>query len=195
MSVKQGWGYCSLCTNWRLNKTLEFEDEEDEEEDYGLKLQSPTGTKPFKLSGRHSGFSWSSSRALCTSSGVRVQEYMGGGGPGNQLCPAAADGSAGGDLRSMDSCRSAMDSLDLTVVDRRWDVAGHYNIAAEVLLNQRGQQQEQLPEASPGVVLPIVDVVFQADLDLIFPHLHEYMWFLRTLRLKKPLQPSQLEAP
>lgn len=27
------------------------------------------------------------------------------------------------------------------------------------------------------------------------PHLHEYMWFLRTLRLKKPLQPSQLEAP
>lgn len=58
---------------------------------------------------RHSGFSWSSSRALATSSGVRVQEYMGGGGPGNQLCPAAANGSTGGDLRSMDSCWSAMD--------------------------------------------------------------------------------------
>lgn len=27
------------------------------------------------------------------------------------------------------------------------------------------------------------------------PYLQEYMWFFRTLLLKKPLQPSQLEAP
>lgn len=27
------------------------------------------------------------------------------------------------------------------------------------------------------------------------PHLQEYMWFFLTLLRKKPLQPSQLEAP
>lgn len=27
------------------------------------------------------------------------------------------------------------------------------------------------------------------------PYLQEYMWFFLTLLLKKPLQPSQLEAP
>lgn len=32
---------------------------------------------------------------------------------------------------------------------------------------QRGQQQEQLSEATPTVVLPVVDVVFQTDLHLV----------------------------
>lgn len=32
---------------------------------------------------------------------------------------------------------------------------------------QRGQQQQQLSEATPGIVLPVIDVVFQADLDLV----------------------------
>lgn len=31
---------------------------------------------------------------------------------------------------------------------------------------QRGQQQEQLPEAPAGVVLPVVDIVLQAQLHL-----------------------------
>lgn len=32
---------------------------------------------------------------------------------------------------------------------------------------QRRQQQQQLSEAAPRVVLPVVDVVLQADLDLV----------------------------
>lgn len=33
------------------------------------------------------------------------------------------------------------------------------------------------------------------DGEIEVPHLQEYMWFFLTLLRKKPLQPSQLEAP
>lgn len=42
-----------------------------------------------------------------------------------------------------------------------------YHLPGDAL--QHGQQQQQLPEAAPRVVLPVVDVILQAHLHLV-PH-------------------------
>lgn len=46
-----------------------------------------------------------------------------------------------------------------------------------------------------GIICKMLRFISYLGLFGIVSDLQEYMWFLRTLRLKKPLHPSQLEAP